>query len=399
MRRSYVSLAATILALGALPARAQSGGSEELLPPAPAAVVSDSQGVGWRRPDVPNGLLLPLHDLGAIDNDRLQLPGHRTALYALGKDAGDYHPEREPLVLVHGFRGEPVTFGPLLARLAASDRYQVYVVVFDDYRRRTTLNAEDFAEQLRQLRSSLGRPTDLTIVAHSMGGLLARRTLNELTVGPGGGIDSFGNIRFFAVDTPWHGYKGVSDRGLLGFVFKGPRWLVVPRGFEDLIASSKMFQGDPHAKNPAERAGLYDVTLPPNVTTEITFAKESKIVLDYNEKYWLIGDLEPLDEKLVALYAQGTPVTGSRAVENFWKALQQSDAFGSLDADLHALASNGTLDLASVHAALEKHYPEFAGTHRQVFAEHPEGPSLLDHLEEKLTPASTRGVAGALRRE
>jgi hypothetical protein len=232
-----------------------------------------------------------------------------------------------------------------------------------------------------------------------MGGLLARRTLNELTAGPGGGIDSFGKIRFLAVDTPWHGYKGASDRGLLGFVFKGPRWLVVPRGFEDLIASSKMFQGDPHAKNPAERAGLYDVTLPPNVTTEIMFAKESKIVLDYNEKYWLIGDLEPIDDKLVALYGQGIPVTGSRAVENFWKALQQSNQFGALDADLKALALDGSLDHASVHAALEKRYPEFAGTHREVFQEHPEGPSLLDHLQGELVPASTPGVAGALGRE
>src|SRR5262249_15413059 len=138
MRPSQLSLAALILALAAGRAPAQ---EDELPPKPPAGTAHPGRG---RRPAVPDAPLLHPYHLDALENDGLERPGHRTALYALGKDARDYHPEREPLLLVHGFKGEVATFGPLLARLAGSDRYQVYMVAFDDYRRRTTLNAEDF---------------------------------------------------------------------------------------------------------------------------------------------------------------------------------------------------------------------------------------------------------------
>src|SRR6202011_1155796 len=100
-----------------------------------------------------------------------------------------------------------------------------------------------------------------------------------------------------------------------------------------------------------------------------------------------IGDLKPLDEKIAALYTDGTPVTGSRPLESFWKALGQSSNFPAFDAELKELAAKNELDRTSAHAALAKHFVEFAGTHRGVLDEHPEGPSLLDHLQEELAPA------------
>src|SRR5436309_2744214 len=71
-------------------------------------------------------------------------------------------------------------------------------------------------------------------------------------------LGRFGRVRFIAVDTPWHGFPGPSDRGADAFLMAMAR-LVLPEGLDDMRAASAMFAGDPGSDDPVARAGLLNV--------------------------------------------------------------------------------------------------------------------------------------------
>ena len=165
-------------------------------------------------PAPPNGRVLHWN-VSRLNEDRLLLPGDRGALYALGSGPADFHPERTPWVLVHGLEGDPSDLQSIINRFRAAP-IQLYILLFDDLHRRTSLNGSDLAEELRALQQRvLGPGRELVIIGHSMGGIVARRALNELTLGARRGIEQFALVRLHGRNTATWNIKGAtaaSDR-------------------------------------------------------------------------------------------------------------------------------------------------------------------------------------------
>ncbi len=316
---------------------------------------------GYENSRAPNGRVLPL-DLSRLDEDGLLRPGRRGAIYALGSGPADFHPEREPLILVHGIDGDPKNFQALVDRFKNDQERQLYVLCYDDNARRTSLNGGDMAEELRSLQRRLGPERDVTIVAHSMGGIVARRALNELSTGPGGGIDRFGDVRTIAVDTPWHGYDGPSDEGVGGFLMNFARPFM-PDGFEDMRGESEMFRG------------LFSPELPDNVSIDLVFAQGGHDIADYTETF-----LKPLARSLVGLYQDDQPVRGEPKLMNFWSALLDSSQYHAFAEEARDLGDRRQLDETKVVRLLERHFPRFQGAHTSVL----NGRPFLDDLAARL---------------
>lgn len=317
-----------------------------------------------------NGRLLPTN-VRSLEEDSLLRDGKKPALYAVGDT---FHPGREPLILVHGINGDFGDLQPLVDRYRKDERFQLYLLAYGDKKRRTSQNGDGFADELRRLSQALGPKRNVTIVAHSMGGLVTRRALNELTAGPGGGIDELGRVRFVAIDAPWSGFAGPSDRGLPGFTMKIVA-AFMPNGLEDMRAKSNMFRGEPKSDNAARRAGLFGVELPRKVQTTLVFAQHGDEALDYTEK-----PVTPLASELARFYTCGEAVDGDERVTNVYKALRSARTFPSFEKEVKALAASGRLDEAAVRAALERAFPRFPGDHVSVIA----GEPFLAHLDRLL---------------
>jgi len=254
--------------------------------------------------DCPNGRVLPFA-LEAVCEESLFRAGGLGAIYALGANQGDYHPEREPLLCVHGIEGSPVDLQGVVDRFRSSP-FQLYALAYPDFHRRTSLNGDDLADELRTLTSFIGTGRDLRIVAHSMGGIVSRQALNQLAQS---GADRFASIELYTADTPWHGYPGPSDTGFDGAMMEMVR-VFLPAGLDDMRALSAMFQGD------HQHPGLYGIELPDHFSIDVVFAQEGNAVLDYTEDV-----LQQLPAKLAEYYLDETPVRGDPRLVNYWKAL------------------------------------------------------------------------------
>ncbi|HTL11975.1 MAG TPA: hypothetical protein VL588_05785, partial [Bdellovibrionota bacterium] len=248
-------------------------------------------------------------------------------------------------------------------------RYQVYVLVYDSRDTRVSANGEMFATELRWLRDRvIGPKKDLTIVGHSMGAIVSRHALNVLTRDHADGIDRFGKVRLVAVDPPMHGYPGLGDHGFLGAlngIFSG----VVPAGYMDMRAESDFFRG-----NHKGVRGVMDQPLPGNVRFEPVFAQSGDTALDYTE-----GELAALPDKLVSLYRDGVPVTGSTQFMNFFNGIRTSAPYFDLQIAMRGMKDDGVLDAEHVRRALLQAFPRFPGDHTTVV----NSPELLDYLESR----------------
>jgi hypothetical protein len=306
-------------------------------------------------------------------------PDDRPALFAVTDDAARFAPEREPLVVVHGYGGAPIDLQARVARFRTTR--QVYVVCYESERRTVYRNGQTLARSLLALERQIGRGRDLTIVAHSLGGIVTRLGLSYLRVA--GALRRFGTIDLYAVDTPWHGYVGPSDRGFDRVLF-GLVEPIFPDGARDMRSRSSLFEGNPDAKDPVMRAGLFGITLPDSVRLHVVFAAEGDVSAHYGR-----GFLKPLVGKLVGLYARDediiAPGVDSR-VRNYWRALLESSSYGAMQAEARELADAGRLDERAMEEILERHYPIFPGDHMTVLADHP-GASFLAHLGDALAAA------------
>ncbi|MBI3071202.1 MAG: hypothetical protein HYY84_03640 [Deltaproteobacteria bacterium] len=333
---------------------------------------------GWPTAAAPNGRVLSL-DLARINEKKLLRPGRAGALYAIAAKPSEFRADRTPLILIHGIKGDPKDLQHVLNRFK-SRPVQFYAFAYDDYHRRTSLNGNDLAEQLAALSERYWGPErEVIIVAHSMGGLVARYALNQLAFGVSPRINRFKMVRLFTVDTPWHGYGGPSDRGVEGFFMK-VAGAFMPDGLEDMRAESGLFQGRPNGRSAAERAGLLNLILPAHVKVNVVFAQDGKNIMDYTE-----GDIKDLVPKIAARFGSNTPIRGTARQINFWKALIQArTAISAFRSEMESAATAGRLTEATVRDALDRHYPRFPGDHTGVLREHPGKRSFLDHLSDQL---------------
>lgn len=240
--------------------------------------------------------------------------------------AGQEHPydsEKEPLILVHGIRGQPSDLQNV-AELFIKSRYQLYVLVYDDFKQRASINGELFAGLIRKLNHQ-----SITIVAHSMGGIVTRKALADLVENRELTPDM--QINFFSIDTPWHGFNGPADDELYGIKMDIARFFL-PDGLEDMRAKSDMFKK------------LNRVKFPSNIKVHISFAEEGEEAWDYTE-----GFQDDFQEK------------------NFHEALKLTGKFKLAYPD-----------------NLEAYYPRFPGNHVTVLERNHLRYSFLDYLKDQL---------------
>lgn len=252
-------------------------------------------------------------------------------LYSLG----EIDPEKEPLIFVHGINGAPADLKPLMQPFMKS-KYQIFFLAYADNKRLLSRNAKDFAQELMVLRDLIiGEERDLTIVAHSMGGILSRSTLNVLK----DELQLFGKIRLFTIDSPWAGFAGPDDSGAAGRFLMTLSRPFLPDGFEDMRARSDFFKG------------LFQ-ELPGTVKVHLAFAEEGKAIKDYFEVKGLV-------EKILRYYQNGETVDGNPFAVNFWGAMQTSLNFWAFDLEVRSRP----LTKENLNASLKRHFPHFSGSH------------------------------------
>lgn len=114
-----------------------------------------------------------------------------------------YDPTRIPVLFVHGYDGSPRDFSYLIAKLDSS-RFQAWVYNYPSGLRLTTL-AGHLESALAQLRLRYGFGC-LSIVAHSMGGLVARSFLQRNAAAARPQCIPL----FVSIATPWAGNRAAA---------------------------------------------------------------------------------------------------------------------------------------------------------------------------------------------
>jgi pimeloyl-ACP methyl ester carboxylesterase len=120
------------------------------------------------------------------------------------------NPDGPLLIMVHGVNPETGFFNPLAEALAAQLGYRILYFEYDGGKRLDE-SADLLVDDVDALRRSDPKG-DLTVIAHSMGGLVARRAMTEgraKTL-----ADGRRTIRLLTIATPFGGYKSANPTRL-----------------------------------------------------------------------------------------------------------------------------------------------------------------------------------------
>jgi pimeloyl-ACP methyl ester carboxylesterase len=300
--------------------------------------------------------------------------GHLAALW--GTD-----PERPPLVLVHGLRDCPSSLLPL-AQALASD-HQVLVFFYEDTQRYLDRSADDLARELVALASS--GHTRLRVVAHSMGGVVARAALNSLveplwfpsafalspTAAPepvrgaaaaerleGRSAERFTSVELLTIDTPWHGF--VDAQVLVR------NQLPSESSLGDLVATSALF------------SALYAVPWPAHFRIDYIEAhnRAGGATADRVRGLAELADQE-LDWLFAALLDDQKPASAMQ--RNQLAALRWEHDYPALLAGLRSDRQAGRLDRERFLLRLRSTVATLPATHLSILT-HPELPARIREI-------------------
>lgn len=204
-------------------------------------------------------------------------------------------------------KGHPNDFNDLIMQFKDS-KYDVYIYVYDSVHTLTSQNGASLAAALyKKFKNEIDSKKNISIVAHSMGGLVTRHALNSLVATQVKAREKFANIRVIAIDSPWHGFKAPSDKGLekilMGVVSK-----FMPNGFLDMRAEADCFIDDPKK----DKISFLAKPLPATYELNMVFAKNGHNALDYTE-----FPLNELTRKIFDYYLKGIQVSGTPQQMNF----------------------------------------------------------------------------------
>jgi pimeloyl-ACP methyl ester carboxylesterase len=220
-----------------------------------------------------------------------------------------YDPRKVPVLFVHGAGGHPGNWSALIAHLDR-DRFQPWLVYYPT------------APRLEQTAMSLDRWVQylyvqyhyprMAVVAHSMGGLVARAFINRVITANDGRAD--GLRLFITMSTPWNGHR-LAQRG----VDKAP--VVVPSWYD-------MAPGSPFLHS------LLDPELPPTLAYDLlfSFAGGSRLMRPAND-----GAVTLASQLLPRAQAESRVVRGLN--ESHRSILRSAEAAALLNQELAALAA------------------------------------------------------------
>jgi hypothetical protein len=306
---------------------------------------------------------------------------------------GPVHAALRPLVLVHGIHGHPGELRALAEHARKTGGGQPYLFAYDDRGRYLDRSGDDLARALAQLACHAPRPA-VVIVAHSMGGIVARCALNSLVdprwfplfshrrlrhgrvrvrgsaeaVRAGVRLEDacaadFTSVDLVAVDTPWSGFS--APRLDLRNLWRRERTWV------DMVSNSTVL------------TRLHDVALPAHFRVHHLEADQTAAGLGA-DKIRTLGDLDDAD----LLCFQRAILGDRRALgrdprrRNLFAALAGERSFAALAAGLRA---SGVRDASAFRAELRRAVPRLAGSHTSVL----ENSALFALLDELLVRDAT----------
>jgi pimeloyl-ACP methyl ester carboxylesterase len=196
-----------------------------------------------------------------------------------------YEEGKTPVLFVHGVGGTPRKFEPLISKLDRS-RFQPWVLHYPSGIRLTLL-ADYFGKLLSEVQIRHKTPS-IVVVAHSMGGLVARGTINILATNG----KTFVPL-FVSISSPWLGHPG-AGAGVEHSPVVLPCWFDMSPGSPYLEALHKTplppttsyyllfgYQGD----RPAFADGNSDGTLPISSMLDIAMQNAAINVFGFNENH------------------------------------------------------------------------------------------------------------------
>ncbi len=268
--------------------------------------------------------------------------------------------QAEPLILVHGMSGTARNFAELVPAVSKFSQYQLFYFAYDDLHRSLKRSALDLAIALRRLRAPR-----ITVIAHSMGGLLTREALNLLAQSHE--PEFLPEIHVIAVDSPWHG-GSTKNCDMKGSRLDNFVELFLPAAVADMRTCSDFLKG------------LYATELPEKFTTTLFFAEEGDQAWDYSE-----GPLKSLPQKIADYINKKKPVSGTLTEIYFWDALRSSSQYSYFEVSLHSLQKDAPLSAKIVSKELQTYFPRLPGDHTSVLAAHPKRKmDLPKYLEQIL---------------
>lgn len=262
-----------------------------------------------------------------------------------------HDPALRPVALVHGIKGFPGELRPIADRLLARGDIQPYMFLYDDRTRNLDRSGDDLALALTEL-AVLHPRARLVIVAHSMGGIVARCALNSITdpywlhrgqAACDACVDDFAGVDLMTVDTPWSGFMDptVDLRKLFG----AHSWV-------DMVSNSGVLT---HLSKPV---------LPPHVRIHHVEAAQLAAGLD-PDRIRTLGDLDDRDLLRIQSAILGDPnaLADDHRLQNMFAALADEASFPALKAEL---TQSGPRPAAELRAALMRAVPRLAGSHESV---------------------------------
>lgn len=330
---------------------------------------------------VPGGRVIGPMDLTEVaERSLIRGNDHKSVLLPYG----GYDPTADPVIIVHGMQGKPAELKKIIDEFAGDERKQVYVFFYSDRKRSIDRSGDELALQIEALRVNylVNKNPKVTIIAHSMGGIVSQAALNSMTKpdwleksyeSPGlreSVIDEFDRVRLIALDTPWAG--GMKHRRITpGRARRKGR-----RAFMDMIPRSRLMrrldkverdegvsvhhieaadksQKDPHAMY---YRGLNELDT------------EQQIVL----RNFVLADEKQADEIMKRLAAEDSTLL------NQLLALRRSEHFKPLKDALERESKFGTVTAYSVGQWIRAIVPTVSGDHATML----DNPDLLEKLEE-----------------
>lgn len=262
-----------------------------------------------------------------------------------------FDPALRPVALVHGIKGHPGELRAIADRLLARGDVQPYVFLYDDHARYLDRSGDDLARALAEL-ACRRRGARLVIVAHSMGGIVARCAINSL-VDPrwlhhhGDGdpcVGDFAAIDLMSVDTPWSGF--------LDPAIDLRKFWPGERSWVDMVSNSDVL------------TRLHAPPLPPHVEIHHVEADQGRAGLA-RDKIRTLGDLDDRDLAKIqrAILGDASALGDDHRVRNMFAAFADEASFPALQASLRA---SGPQSPAELREALMLAVPRLAGSHTSV---------------------------------
>ncbi len=350
-------------------------------------------GVGLREPGAVSdagslrahfpGPTLRLHQLGEAAEARvLAASGGRGVLAAYG----GFDASRPPVVLVHGHGGSPADLADAARELDARGM-QVFVFCYDDEHTRTHASGDQLAAALCELRQLYPTDSRLSLVGHSMGGIVIRCALNTLAQ-PGwydgvthdGAVPraGFACVRVRTLDTAWTGYPHEPSFPLMAPLTEGVMTLLEREGAVDMRGSSQMF------------ARLFDVALD-GVELQNT-AAEQLPGIRAPDAHRSIDDISPEGRRQLIDWLCGGPLPEDEAARHLGLSWRQDSRFASLQSRVRRDVHEGRLSRQDVSAAqglLDAAHlvmPPVLGSHTSVLRQRPLVRDWVDTLADDLAP-------------